>query len=73
MYLFAHKNPTEARCQWLMPIILAIQEAEIRRIAVQSQPGQVVHETLSQKYHHKKGLTEWLKFKPQYHNNSKKI
>jgi hypothetical protein len=23
-----------ARCQWLMPIILTIQEAEIRRIAV---------------------------------------
>jgi hypothetical protein len=27
---------------WLMPVILAIQEAEIRRIAVQSQPGQIV-------------------------------
>jgi hypothetical protein len=32
-----------------MPIILATQEAEIRRIAVQSQPGEIVHETLSQK------------------------
>jgi hypothetical protein len=29
---------------WLMPIILATQEAEIRRIAVQSQ---IVHKTLS--------------------------
>jgi hypothetical protein len=27
---------------WLTPIILAIQEAEIRRIAVKSQPGQIV-------------------------------
>jgi hypothetical protein len=27
-----------AGCQWLTPIILAIQEAEIRRIAIQSQP-----------------------------------
>jgi hypothetical protein len=29
-----------ARCWWLMPIILATQEAEIRRIVVPSQPGQ---------------------------------
>jgi hypothetical protein len=32
---------------WLTPVILAPQEAEIRRIMVQSQPGQIVHETLS--------------------------
>jgi hypothetical protein len=32
-----------------MPLILATQEAEIRRIMVQNQPKQVVHETLSQK------------------------
>jgi hypothetical protein len=32
-----------------MPVILATQEAEIRRITVQSQPGQIVHETQSQK------------------------
>jgi hypothetical protein len=30
-------------------VILATQEAEIRRIGVQSQPGQIVCETLSQK------------------------
>jgi hypothetical protein len=30
-----------------MPIILATQEVEIRRIAVQSQLGQIVHKTLS--------------------------
>jgi hypothetical protein len=29
------------------PVILATQEAEIRRTAVQSQPGQIVCETLS--------------------------
>jgi hypothetical protein len=32
-----------------MPVILATQEAEIRRIAVQSQLRQIVHETLSRK------------------------
>jgi hypothetical protein len=32
-----------------MPVILAIQKAEIRRIVVQSKPRQIVHKTLSQK------------------------
>jgi hypothetical protein len=38
-----------AKCWWLTPIILATQEAEIRRIEVQSQPRQIVCKTLSQK------------------------
>jgi hypothetical protein len=33
-----------------MPVILITQEAEIRRTEVQSQLGQVVHETLPRKY-----------------------
>jgi hypothetical protein len=38
-----------ARHQWLAPVILAIQKAEIRRIAVQSQPQANSTEILSQK------------------------
>jgi hypothetical protein len=33
-----------------MPVILATQKAEIRRIVVLSQPGETVLETLSRKY-----------------------
>jgi hypothetical protein len=46
---------------------MATQEAEIRRIAVGSQSGQIGLETLAQKKTknkkklHKKGLVEWLK------------
>jgi hypothetical protein len=29
-------------CRWLTPVILATQEAEIRRIRVRSQPRQIV-------------------------------
>jgi hypothetical protein len=36
-----------ARCQWLMPVILATQEADIRRIMAGSQHQQIVHKTLS--------------------------
>jgi hypothetical protein len=36
------------RGQWLIPLILATQEAEIRRIEVPGQPEQTVHKTLSQ-------------------------
>jgi hypothetical protein len=34
----------------LTPVILATQEAEIRRIKIQDQPWQIVLETLSRKY-----------------------
>jgi hypothetical protein len=47
--LFQKVKNKEAGCWWLTPIILATQEAEIRRIMVGSQPRQIVYETLSQK------------------------
>jgi hypothetical protein len=55
-----------------MPVILATQEAEIRRIAVLSQLGQKVCETLSRKTLHKNRAGEVAQgegpqFKPQYH------
>jgi hypothetical protein len=40
---------------WLMPVILATQEAEIRRIKIQSLPRQIVRETLSQNNLSQKG------------------
>jgi hypothetical protein len=40
-----------------MPIILATQEAKMGRIMVQSQPQQIVLETLPQKKKKKKTIT----------------
>jgi hypothetical protein len=45
----------------LTSVILATQEAEIRRIAVQKQPEQIVLETLSQKQPSQKNRLKWLK------------
>jgi hypothetical protein len=63
---------------WLTPIILATQEAEIRRIIVQSQPGKTVCETLSQKNPLQKragGMAQGTgpEFKPQYHKQKNPI
>jgi hypothetical protein len=61
----------KARHQWLTPVILATQAAEIRRIEVRSQPGPIVSKTLSRKTLHKKragrvAQGEGPEFKPQY-------
>jgi hypothetical protein len=44
------KNEIMDGCWWLIPVILAPQEAEIGRIMVQSQFRQIVHKSLPQKY-----------------------
>jgi hypothetical protein len=59
-------------CWWLTSVILTPQEAEIRRIIVQSQPRQIVCETLSQKNTTQKrggGVAHGVgsEFKPQCH------
>jgi hypothetical protein len=45
--------PPLAEHQWLIPVILATQEAEFKTSFIQ-----IVQKTLSRKTHHKKGLVE---------------
>jgi hypothetical protein len=58
------------RHRWLTLAILATQEAEIRRIKVQSQPRQIVHETILKTPITKQGLVEGLKVKALNSNPS---
>jgi hypothetical protein len=63
--------------QWLPLVILATQEAEVRRIVVQSQPRQIVLKDLISKKPFKKRVGgvaqgEGSEFKPQYHQKKKK-
>jgi hypothetical protein len=64
------KNRPGARCQWLTSVTIATQEAESRRIKVQSQPRQIAYKTLSQKKSQKwaGGVAQVVgpEFKPQY-------
>jgi hypothetical protein len=56
-----------------MLVILATQEAEIRRITIQSQPRKIVHKTISIKTNpitkRASGVAQSVipEFKPQYH------
>jgi hypothetical protein len=57
-----------ARCWWLMPVSLATQEAEIKRIMVQSQTGQIVLKTLPRENPSQKGVAQGVgpEFKLQH-------
>jgi hypothetical protein len=60
-----------------MPVILGTQEAEIRKITVRSQPGQIVPRdlTLKNPSQNKDGGVaqgEGPKFKPQYRKKKRK-
>jgi hypothetical protein len=48
-YYETTKKNNKSQALWLTPAILATQEAQIRRMEVRSQPGQIVYETLSGK------------------------
>jgi hypothetical protein len=56
-----------------MPEILATQEAEIRRTAVQSQPGQIVHRPYFKNTKRDGGVAQGIRpeFKPTYHTHKK--
>jgi hypothetical protein len=66
-----------ARHWWLTPVILATQEAEIRRILVRSQPRQIVLRYCLKKTLHKKRADRVAQgvgpeFKVQYWERKKK-
>jgi hypothetical protein len=71
IYRTLPNSRTHAGHRWLTHVILATWEAEIRRTAIQSQPRQKVHETLSQKKPiTKKAQGIGPKFQPQCQNNN---
>jgi hypothetical protein len=55
-----------------MPVILATQEADIRRITVESQAGQTVGVTLSQKKAGRAAQGVGPEFRPHYCKKKKK-
>jgi hypothetical protein len=72
MYIFFKQDFHKLDTGVSMPVPLAIQEVEIRRIEVRSQPRHIVCETLSQKKTLQKkragGVAQGVgpEFKPQY-------
>jgi hypothetical protein len=60
-FLHIFKIWCSARCQWLLPVILATLEAEVRRIMVEASPWQKFRRPYLENTQHKKRLVEWAK------------
>jgi hypothetical protein len=58
------KQHFKAGRQWLVSVILAIQEAEIRRFLVESQPEQIVIRPYLENTHHKEGWCSGSRCRP---------
>jgi hypothetical protein len=70
-----HCNPSIQETEVARPVILSTQETEIRRIEVQSQPGQIVRrDNISKKKQRAGGVVQdvGLEFKLLYHKKKKK-
>jgi hypothetical protein len=73
-----YKSCVECWVRWLTPVIPVTQEAEIRRLEVQSQPRQIIQESLSRKnllQERTGGVAQSAgpEFKPQYSKKKKKV
>jgi hypothetical protein len=55
------KKEKQTRHWWLMSVVLAIQEAEIRRMEVQSQPWANSLRPYLKNIHHKRGWQSGLR------------
>jgi hypothetical protein len=64
-----HQNPSVTRHRWLTTVILATQEAEIRKIIVWGLPRQIVNEILSQKHSIQKRAGRMAQVGEHLHNS----
>jgi hypothetical protein len=79
----ANENCTKTGCQWLMPVILSTQKAEIWRIQFKTSLRHMVHKILFQKYPIQKKaggvaqvvehLPSKCEFRPQDHRGKKHL